>query len=224
MASEEIRPLLHREPWQCATVGSRPVWQVPRPLLFEDRVQRSAFHNMAGEWMGRDRRRGFPYTWIPNHLGDTKGQVSPRSFIAALKSAAEDTQSQYPDHACALHYESIRRGVQAASTIRVKELREDYPWVDHLLVSLQGMVVPCSFSDIAERWAETDALNGLRQKVAEEGVKLPPSHIDDGPSGVRLDLETLRVFLHMFDGRVNIPDVFRVGYGLGRRGGVRAVQ
>lgn len=24
--------------------------------------------------MGRDRRHGFPYTWLPNHLGDAAGQ------------------------------------------------------------------------------------------------------------------------------------------------------
>ena len=223
-ASAEIRPMLHREQWRCATVRDRPIWQVPHPLLFKDAVQRSVFHNIAGEWMGRDPRRGFPYTWIPNHLGDTEGQVSPRSFIVALRSAAEDTQSQHPDHTHALHYESVRRGVQAASTIRVRELREDYPWVDRLMTSLQGLVVPCSFSDIANRWAEKDALNKLRDEVEEEGAKLPPSHIEDGPSGVRLDLESLRIFLRMFDGRVNVPDVFRVGYRLGRRGGVQPVQ
>ena len=32
------------------------------------------------------------------------------------------------------------------------------------------------------------------------------------------------VFLSLRDGRVNVPDVFRVGYGLGRRGGVKPVR
>ncbi len=54
--------------------------------------------------------------------------------------------------------------------------------------------------------------------------KLPPRHIDQGPDGVRRDLEALRVFYRLFDGRVNIPDVFRVGYGLGRKGGVKPVK
>jgi hypothetical protein len=55
-------------------------------------------------------------------------------------------------------------------------------------------------------------------------VKLPPRHIDQGPDGVRRDLEALRVFYRLLDGRVNIPDVFRVGYGLGRKGGVKPVK
>ena len=39
-----------------------------------------------------------------------------------------------------------------------------------------------------------------------------------------INLESLHVFLRMRYGRVNIPDVFRIGYGLGRRGGVRPVR
>ena len=31
-------------------------------------------------------------------------------------------------------------------------------------------------------------------------------------------------FQPLYDGRVNIPDVFRVGYGLGRCGGVKPVR
>lgn len=54
-------------------------------------------------------------------------------------------------------------------------------------------------------------------------MKLPPVHLDTGAKGVRLDLETLGVFERMTDGRVNLPDVYRVGYGIGRRGGVKAV-
>ena len=38
------------------------------------------------------------------------------------------------------------------------------------------------------------------------------------------DLEDLGIFLSMEDGGINVPDVFRVGYGLGRRGGVKPVH
>lgn len=42
--------------------------------------------------------------------------------------------------------------------------------------------------------------------------------------GVRDDLKGVGVFQIMDDGRVNLPDVYRVGYGLGRRGGVKAIR
>ena len=147
-------------PWPSVEVGGQHVVTVPRPLR-EDR-QREKFHGMAGPWMGRGPKRGFPYTWIPNHLGDTEGRVSPRSFLKALRMAAEDTSDQYPDYDKALHFESIRRGVQEASRTRVAELREDYPWVDKALRSLAGMVVPCEFAEIEARWNADGVPDRLR--------------------------------------------------------------
>ena len=236
--SKSVRAALHRSAfgdgndafgnsdneWRPLTVDGHVSWRVPHSLVSYESIQRKTFHSITGGWMGKDRRRGFPYTWIPNHLGDAKGKVSPRSFIAALQSAAEDTRDRHADHGHALHYDSIERGVREASGIRVAELKEDYPWVDRLLKSLHGMVTPCEFADVAERWAERGALDNLRDEVESMDVKLPPSRIEEGPDGVRQDLESLHVFLRMHDGRVNVPDVFRIGYGLGRRGGVRPVR
>ncbi len=107
---------------------------VPGKLRIDEDKQRDVFHAITGPWMGRDRRRGFPYTWLPNHLGDARRQVSPRSFLAALRNAASD--SSKTDYDYALHYESIKRGVQEASRIRVREMQEDYPWVETLMKPL----------------------------------------------------------------------------------------
>jgi len=196
------------------------VFLPPKPLLRDEEEQREVFHAIAGPWMGRDRRRGFPYTWVPGHLADAHGRTSPRSFLAALRKAAEDTRDRYPEHSYALHYESIKRGVQHASTIRRRELREDYPWVDVLLEPLKGMVVPIAFEEIAAVWGRQNVLDKL-QRDDSSGGRLPPARLKDSAEGLRQDLEDLGIFLRMKDGRVNIPDVFRVAYGLGRRGGVR---
>ena len=205
------------------TLDHQRVLFVSRREIADEVIQREWFHDLAGPWMGKDRRRGFPYTWIPNHLGDTKGRVSPHSFLAALGMAAKDTQERHWDHAYALHYDSIKRGMQEASRRRVQEVLEDYPWIENVMRPLGGMVVPCRFEEVRERW-EPDVLGGLNEQVKNEDVKLPPSRLDEGAAGVRENLETLGVFQRMRDGRVNIPDVFRVGYGLGRRGGVKPVR
>ena len=218
------RGFLMADEWRSAEVGGKDVFSVPRSLISEEDHQRSRFHVIAGPWMGRGPKRGFPYTWIPNHLADTGGKVSPRSFLAALRTAADDTADRHPECENALHFESIKGGVRAASRIRVSEFQEDYPWVDRVLRPLEGMVVPCQFEEIADRWRCKDLLDGLIDQGEKGGVKLPPRHIDDGPDGVRLDLESLGVFQRMRDGRVNIPDVFRVGYGLGRKGGVPPIR
>ena len=198
------------------------VFLPPKPLIRDEEEQREVFHAIAGPWMGRDRRRGFPYTWVPGHLADAHGRTSPRSFLAALRKAAEDTRDRYPEHNYALHYESIKRGVQHASEIRRGELREDYPWVDVLLEPLKGMVVPIAFEDIAAVWDKQNVLDKLQREST--GGRLPPAHIEEGVQGLRQDLEDLGIFLRMKDGRVNIPDVFRVAYGLGRKGGVRPLR
>lgn len=211
--------------WEAVQVDGIRVHRVDPAVIYDETAQRELFHSIAGQWMGRDRRRGFPYTWIPNHLADVGGNVSPRSFLAALRAATEDTQERYPNHDAALHYESIKRGVQRASRIRVMELREDYPWVDLLMEPLGGIVVPCEFSDVVARWQEARVLDDLR--ASHRGSeRLPPAHLETGMNyeGLRRDLEELGVFRRTRDGRVDVPDVFRVGYGLGRRGGVKPLR
>ncbi|RMF28208.1 MAG: hypothetical protein D6765_06345 [Bacteroidetes bacterium] len=198
--------------------SSSPI-SVPDSLKRSEEEQRKLFHTITGPWMGRDHRRGFPYTWIINHLGDAKGQVSPRSFLAALREAAADTQENHPDHPFALHYNSIKRGVQKASIIRVDELAEDYPWIITLMKPLEGLVVPVEFEEIKRRWTEERTLETLTS-----GNRLPPEHLGEGPEGVRKDLERIGIFQRMKDGRVNIPDLYRVGFKMGRRGGVRPVS
>lgn len=189
-----------------------------------EEVLHRRFEGISGPYMDGDPRRGFPYTWVPNHLADTKGRVSPRSFLEALRAASRDSSDRHPGHKYALHYDSIKRGVQEASRIRVRELQEDYPWVDRLFGPLQGMVVPCTFGEIEQRWRNAGVLDHLAEDVEENEVTLPPRNIDRGTIGIREDLESLGVFYRLRDGRVNIPDVYRVGYGLGRHGGVKPVR
>ena len=217
-----FRTFLGGSDWTPTNVDEQQLFAVPRRLISKEDDQREKFHAIAGPWMGRGPKRGFPYTWIPNHLADTEGRVSPRSFLAALHTAADHTADHRPEHGYALHYESIKGGVQEASKIRVRELQEDYPWVHRVLDPLKGMVVPCVFDEVRDRWG--GVLGPLTDEVEQNEVKLPPLHIEQGADGIRLDLETLGVFYRMRDDRVNIPDVFRVGYGLGRRGGVRPIR
>ncbi len=196
-------------------------WAVTAAAKRDEATQRALFIALAGQWMGKDRRRGYPYTWTVGHLADGRGRTSPRSFLAAIRGAAEDSLDRYPEFPTPLHYESIKRGVQQASQIRISELAEDYPWVEKLMEPLQGLTVPCAFSAVLERWTKELGKDPVAMKTSE---RLPPEHLEQGWDGVRLDLETLGVLERMKDGRVNMPDLYRVGFGLGRRGGVKPVS
>lgn len=198
------------------------VWLVPERLRNSEDEQKQVFHAITGPWMGRDKRRGFPYSWLPSHLSDSRGEVSPRSFLAALRHAAEEQPR--PEQQVALHYESIKRGVQEASKIRVIELEEDYPWIKRLFEPLAGVTVPCAFVDVQRIWDEQGVLQDLQARIASEVVRLPPAHLDAGADGVLKDLLELGLVEQLLDKRINLPDVYRVGYGMGRRGGVKPVR
>ena len=209
--------------WKPVCKDTESAFQVPRKLVEEDN-QREKFHRLSGPFMGTNHRRGYPYSWIPTHLGDSEGRASPRSFLAALRMAALDTRERYPTHRYALHYEGVKSGVQKASTTRVNEIREDHRWIHHVLEPLEGMSVPVEFHDIRKRWRNKKVLEALARDIEKKEIELPPRHMDDGPRGIREDLEAAGVFQRLFDDRVNIPDIFRLGYGMGRKGGVKQVR
>ncbi len=201
----------------CPHVEQADVWRVADEMKRESEAQRNAFECLAGPWMGRDRRRGVPYTWSVSHLADGKGRTSPRSFLAAIRQAAEDSAERYTQYEFALHYESIKRGIQMASTIRVQEMAEDYPWVPKVLFALRGLNVPCEFDTVVQRWAA--AFPKGPQEIHPD--RLPAQHIARGWEGLREDLQRLGLIETKKDGRIDMPDLYRVGFGLGRKGGVK---
>ena len=205
--------------------GSKPreqdgIFYIAGEVKRDSAAQRALFEALAGPWMGSGPKRGVPYVWSVSHLADGHGRTSPRSFLAAIRQAAEDSIEKYPSHPHPLHYESIKSGVQKASEIRVNEMAEDYRWVTGVMLPLKGLTVPCEFPIIAALWAQTFTLDLFRNTSQE----LPPQHADRGWEGVRKDLERIGIFETMKDGRVNLPDLYRVGFGLGRRGGVKPVK
>jgi len=189
-------------------------------LVGED-IQQQMFKEIAGKWMGKDARRGFPYTWLPGHLSDAYGKVSPRSFLASLRAAALDSEQRYPAWPVALHYESIKRGVQEASRIRRREVTEDQIWVDLLMSPLEGMNLPLDREVLFSVWTERKVLQIL-QAEADAGHQVP-LHLSQGAWGLLDDLNALGICERTSGDRVNMPDVFRVAWGIGRKGGVKPV-
>lgn len=199
-------------------------WKLPSALRTDEARQEAVFEGLAGTAMGASVKRGKPYTWLVNHLQDGLGQVSPRSFFAALGTAAVETGD---DFVLPLDYRGIQRGVQKASEIRVKEITEDYPWVSLVMEPLRGsLTMPCDTGDIENIWRANQTLNGLESRIKAEStaVKLPPQHLDQGPAGILLDLESLGMVELQAKKRIQMSDVYRIAYGLGRRGGVRPLK
>jgi hypothetical protein len=193
-------------------------WVISNEAKRDEAKQRDMFKNIAGTWMGKDKRRGVPYIWSVRHLSDGKGMVSPRSFLAAIRAAVEDSSSR--DSEYPLHYESIKKGVQRASLIRIDELAEDYPWVKDVCEPLRNLIVPVEFTKIEECW-NNKYPNGPGDI---KSTRLPPQDLNKGWRGIQEELVRLGIFEGNRDGRINMPDLYRLGFGLGRKGGVTPLK
>lgn len=197
------------------------VFPIPRELIDDARL-RPLVEGIAGPWMGRSHKRGFTYTWIPTHLADAVARISPRSFLLAFKHAAWVTDDTYGQWEYPLHYEAIQRGVAEASQIRIEEIKEDYPWVRALLEAARGLFVPCKPEELMSRWTP-ERLRDVRAAAR----KLPPRRFTTDPNrkgqpdALIDDLVELAVLYRTEDNRINMPDIFRVGFGIKRKGGVK---
>ena len=77
---------------------------------------------------------------------------------------------------------------------------------------LRGLNVPCDLQLIEERWV-TNFPDG---PAAASTASLPPQHAQRGWGGIRQDLTRLGIIETKKDARIDMPDLYRVGFGLGR--------
>ena len=99
------------------------------------------------------------------------------------------------------------------------EITEDYPWVKRLFAPLRGQFnVPVEFSCIEALWAQAFP------KGFGEHEKLPVEAKQDGWRGLLQQLQHLGVCSVKKDGRIDMPDLYRVAFSLGRKGGVKPVN
>lgn len=190
-------------------------------------------HALAGEFMGANKKRGRVYTWLPTHLADAHGQISPRTFLTVWRAAAEHgaTPPQTPvDHL------GLIEGVRKASGDRLAELAEDYPWVRVALEPLRGKEVPIEREALADLWlsAGTFALVVERLQAKDARLVVGPGLANqlrlflghdaarDSEDAILLSaLRVIGVVEIRGNGKINIPDIFRVEARIHRRGGVK---
>jgi hypothetical protein len=199
---------------------------LPVELATDEERQHRVFDVIAGDAMGA-RKRGLPYTWLVSHLADARNQVSPRTFLRALKFAAENVPA--PDDK-AIDHLGIHEGVRKASENRVDDLKEDYPWVPPALHALKGLLVPCLPGEMIDMWRGTgDLMRQLRAEVPS--VKQPAwlaATNEDGPALYEALLVSMAdigvIEIRRTTGKVDVSDIFRLPAGIKRRGGITQQQ
>ncbi|MEK7403545.1 MAG: hypothetical protein AAB225_00410 [Acidobacteriota bacterium] len=171
----------------------------------------SLMETMVGRYMGANIQKGRTYYWIPNHLQDAAGQIAPRSFLKLFALAAESAR----DKADTLSLPTVLRptdlqgALMETSTDRIRELQEEYPWMEALKEALTGLEVPALRHEFQRRLT--------RANWGREASRALP---DQSASGVFNHLKDIGVVALRRDGKVNVPEIYLYGFGLKRRGGI----
>ena len=167
---------------------------------------------IVGEYMGNNPRKGYTYNWVPNHLQDARGRIAPRSFLKLFSLAAERRLEKFDEKDLAENRLLLPSDIQGAlmdtSQDRIKELtEEEYPWLEALKKSLKNLNL------LTE---EEKFLNILKNT---EWNQEPPSR---KPQEILNYLEQLGIVeIRSSDRRINMPDIYRYGFEVKRKGGIK---
>jgi hypothetical protein len=181
------------------------------------RDQEALVTAIAGEYMGRDRKRGRVYTWVPLHLSDAANNCSPRTFLTAWKTAAEHVPA--PPR-LAVDYLGLNEGVRRASNARLTELREDYPWIDLALAPLRRQFVPIQKVDLFQLWSEDRVTERIVEQARGKDALAPIGMSEDNQDALLQTMTQIAVMEERTNGKINVPDIFRVEAEILRKGGV----
>lgn len=189
---------------QRASLGWMPPDQLPED---GDVSRRSFVACFAPGVMGSGVNKGATHRWIPNHLQDAHAAIVPRSIVHLFKAAAGEAlrANQMPTSGHLFTHLNLSAALISTSDRRSNELREEHRIVLRLN-RLKGLQAPF----------DPKELQDMLGQFQDEG----DGYGQDGQA-VLQELENLGVLSRRKDGRVDIPDIYRFGLGVKRKGGVK---
>lgn len=174
---------------------------------------------LIGRYMGASPKKGYSYTWIPNHLQDANGDLSPRSFLKCYSCAA--TSMLAPQNQKSLQQlqgnalltpSAIQDSIQEVSTDRVQELQEDFPWLEKFKTILEGSTLLMQEEEFLSK------IQHLLEYYPSENFPAKTA------SAMEDELISLGIIQRTTDARINMPEIYLHGFGLKRKGGIRHVK
>jgi hypothetical protein len=175
-----------------------------------DEEHRKSFARaLAGDVMGTGTRKGFVYRWIPNHLQDAGGRIVPRSILRLLGHAAVlALQSNISKGPTLLSPTDLQNALALASRQRANELREEHP----IVLRLENLRDKVLLLDPEE----------AKRELARASPQEPKSMAEVRNGAAVLDeLKRIGVVSVRDDGRIDVPDIYREGFGIKRKGGTK---
>ena len=177
---------------------------MPGPM--HEPVQKAFAKALAGELMGSGANKGFTYRWIPNRLQDAKTRIVPRSMLNLLGLAATRAKQKPLDKGPRLLVpQDLVGALEEVSKRRAKEVAQEYRLVGRLN-NLSGLLVLLGRDEVVRR---------LSQPIPGEA----PGLSQDGEM-VLEELVNLGVLSIRSNGKIDVPDIYRYGFRIKRKGGV----
>lgn len=189
-------------------------------LVSDEKQQSDVMERLAGRYMAsgpNGYKKGRTYVWPITHLADAFEEVTPRSFLGLLISAAMRPVGD--QQATAITPEGIRDGLRAASKTRVDQLHLEFPWIKGVLAPLSGLLLPQEADAVFEPWRKARTVEHVKSDARKHYYLPPFSGEKASERELFLALERIGVMYTRKDGRLDMPDLFRVAARLLKKGG-----
>jgi len=189
-------------------------------LTYDESSQRRLMGALAGDFMADGpfgHKKGRTYDWPLAHLSDAFDEVTPRSFLGLVIGAAKHGAA--PSNRV-INPEGIKHGLRQASKTRVDQLDQEFPWIKGMLAPLAGQLLPKQEAEIFEVWKRADTVKQAVLDAKEYGYLPPfPEPSRAGERDCYVAMERIGVMFRRKDGRLDMPDLFRVAAKLLKKGG-----
>lgn len=111
--------------------------------------------------------------------------------------------------------------MRQASGARLTELREDYPWIDLVLEPLRRQFVPMEKAELFELWQANRVKEQILEQAGPNGWLVPfGMFIEHSSDALLQTMVRIAVMEQRANGKINVPDIFRVQAEILRKGGV----
>lgn len=153
------------------------------------------------------------FTQLTQSLTDALGRVSPQIFLHAVYMAAISAEHRNKDEWPLLIANQLA-GLGNAARLAAQWLREELPWAHQAMKLLDGLDVPIAEEHVIQVWKR----GGFVPPHAEAESRRPTE--TDWHAMVE-QLQQVGALELLADGTIHVPQLYRLGFGLGRRGGYR---
>jgi hypothetical protein len=174
---------------------------------------RPFIEKIVSPFMGAGIKKGKTWYWIIDHIRDGRGKASPRPLLLMFEQAAgyeEQHALALPDQL--LNHSALRAALDAVSLEEVNKAKE-LPWLEGLAERLKGLHVPIERDEVVkkirDRW---------KQRWSQQTDQPPPADTADAFVELLIDWG---IFSRRTNGKLDVPDLYRVGLHMLRKGGVK---